>query len=877
MATITSVGSGLWSVAGTWDGGVPVDNDVVVIAAGHVVEFDVDQSGFANGVDGITITGTLKLTRTAGTYYLKIKAAKTIAGPGTFDCGTAISPIPFASKHTITGGAGWYINGGSGMTFTCYAVEPTIKYAKLINAEGAGSTVLEVDTDVTGDIWADGNTIFICQIGGKSSEERIIAVGGIASGSITITAGLSSAKSINAHIVLVTRNVTFLSAGGGAFIRGMTNANPAKLYGGCFRGSGDSVSTSAIEYGGGLFTGANGWHTGSNNYTSVLGGVFTNVNSAFQSWLGLKITYGIFIGMSYAISNSSLCSMLNGYVACAFIGFNGVSGFSLFGGVIKDCERGLSASPATIKGAVFENQQDVYSTQFVAFNTLFGGGTENYLYTSGDVTAFSESFDHDQVVGAYRAWTAGGVTTKQAVTAPVGYTSAMQTVLANAAKQGYWQKEITISAGASVNIEMNLRKSAAMTYLPRIIVFNKASTDPFAGGTGLYTFTMTNSIDTWEDDLYTYTNTTSEDITLVIRCQGMNATGNMYSLVDVEQINVDLTGAIAKIDVIDGLVDAIKAKTDQLAFTVANQVDANALTGGGGASAADVADAVWDEAMAGHVGVGTAGKAVADALEDTSTTIPNTLVDIENKIDVIATDTTTEIPASITALDSKIDTIDNYIDTEVAAIKAKTDNLPASPAAVGSAMTLTSGERTAIANEVEAQIINEADAERVLTAITDKIASVNPSLDDLTLAGIASAVRTELATELSRIDAAISSRLSSAGYTAPDNASISAIKAKTDNLPASPADQSELEVLIAALPPAPSASDIIAALKVAVFDGTLTFEDSIKLHNAMLFGKLDGGGSGTLKFRDPADTKDRVTATVDIWTGDRDDITLDLT
>ncbi len=35
--------------------------------------------------------------------------------------------------------------------------------------------------------------------------------------------------------------------------------------------------------------------------------------------------------------------------------------------------------------------------------------------------------------------------------------------------------------------------------------------------------------------------------------------------------------------------------------------------------------------------------------------------------------------------------------SDVGAIKAKTDNLPASPAAVGSAMTLTSGERTSIA------------------------------------------------------------------------------------------------------------------------------------------------------------------------------------
>lgn len=169
--------------------------------------------------------------------------------------------------------------------------------------------------------------------------------------------------------------------------------------------------------------------------------------------------------------------------------------------------------------------------------------------------------------------------------------------------------------------------------------------------------------------------------------------------------------------------------------------------------------------------------------------------------------------------------------SSVTAIKAKTDNLPASPAAVGSAMTLTSGERTAIANEVETQIIDETDSEKVLTAITDKIASVNPSLGSLTLAAIASQVRTELAVELARIDAAISSRstyaggdtsgvttllarltalraaaidnldilvssrLATAGYTAPDNAGISAVKAKTDNLPGDPADASDIAAL----------------------------------------------------------------------------------
>lgn len=53
---------------------------------------------------------------------------------------------------------------------------------------------------------------------------------------------------------------------------------------------------------------------------------------------------------------------------------------------------------------------------------------------------------------------------------------------------------------------------------------------------------------------------------------------------------------------------------------------------------------------------------------------------------------------------------------------------------------LTAGERTAIANEVEAQIIDETDSEKVLAAITDKIAAVNPDLGGLTVAAIASAV-----------------------------------------------------------------------------------------------------------------------------------------
>lgn len=79
----------------------------------------------------------------------------------------------------------------------------------------------------------------------------------------------------------------------------------------------------------------------------------------------------------------------------------------------------------------------------------------------------------------------------------------------------------------------------------------------------------------------------------------------------------------------------------------------------------------------------------------------------------------------------------------------------------GDAMTLTTGERTAIANEVESQIIDETDSEKVLLAITNKIAAANPDLSGLTLGAIASAsaaaTSTALDTRFDDIDAAIGS------------------------------------------------------------------------------------------------------------------------
>lgn len=91
-------------------------------------------------------------------------------------------------------------------------------------------------------------------------------------------------------------------------------------------------------------------------------------------------------------------------------------------------------------------------------------------------------------------------------------------------------------------------------------------------------------------------------------------------------------------------------------------------------------------------------------------------------------------------------------------------------------------------------------ATRTLTASSDPSAAT-----------IASQVRTELSTELARIDVATSTRLATAEYTAPANSDITAIKAKTDALPADPASNTQVNTRLASASyVAPANADITA-------------------------------------------------------------------
>jgi hypothetical protein len=262
----------------------------------------------------------------------------------------------------------------------------------------------------------------------------------------------------------------------------------------------------------------------------------------------------------------------------------------------------------------------------------------------------------------------------------------------------------------------------------------------------------------------------------------------------------------------------------------------------------------------------------------------------------------------------------DVIKVELAEVRAKTDNLPAAPAAVGDAMTLTGaydaaktaatqtsvdgvadavgalGEplqaadytepatAEAIATQVELQIINEDDGRAVLQAIADKIMA-----EEISSTVIAQSVRAELATELGRIDAAISTRSTLTAEDIPEGLTAAEVwSADTRTLTESAgltteqaAQLANVETLAEALPTLagiegsavlakaadvdglPSAADTAAAVLGAAVESGATVAQSLRLANAVLGGKVSGGQTGTETFRNLADTKDVLVSTND--------------
>jgi hypothetical protein len=444
MAAISSngTGGGDWDLVGTWAGGVvPVDLDTVTIVAGDTVVFNVDQSGFANGI-GLTVnaTGILDAETAAGTYHLKCNAD--ITNNGEIKAGSSGTAYPSVADFTIEFNGAFEIQCGNTGVVNLYDTEPTYRFIKLSGAaaagEGAAPNPLQVDTDVTGDIWAAGDTICVDDVGKSGlpdSEEMVIAAGGIAAGAITLTANLANAKATGAYVILCKRNIHIT---GGAYA--VYNCDDSYIRASCncdrFSGYGDGTEFAGVFYGSAAV-----FRYGENH---TLSGVSTGCTYGISYGQSITVSStGLISGGSNAVRNSYACTIngilsgcsntinisssmiLNGTADGCDNVFSSCAGCKIFGTISNSDAAVLYGSGHIISATFTNNDDDFYRVgSSSCYNTMFGGTSEfgGYNTSFRSASDYVESFDHDQSTNAFKAWCRGGIVTSQTDSPPTGYT-----------------------------------------------------------------------------------------------------------------------------------------------------------------------------------------------------------------------------------------------------------------------------------------------------------------------------------------------------------------------------------------------------------------------------------------------------------------------
>lgn len=114
-------------------------------------------------------------------------------------------------------------------------------------------------------------------------------------------------------------------------------------------------------------------------------------------------------------------------------------------------------------------------------------------------------------------------------------------------------------------------------------------------------------------------------------------------------------------DIADGVWEEALADHEGTAGSVA---EALATAGGSGASASDVAEAVWDALQANHVGAGSFGliaSEIADILVDTSTTLNDKIDTIDGIVDAILVDTGTTLQGELDGIQADTEDIQSRL------------------------------------------------------------------------------------------------------------------------------------------------------------------------------------------------------------------------
>lgn len=540
-------GGGDWDAGASWTGGVaPANGDTAVILNGDDISMNEDMSGWANGVTlTINAGGTLSVPTGAGTYYFLTSAD--ITNNGTIQAGTSTSvPLPFVAKFTIDfNGTGSSIECNGGGEVKLYCTEPTYTHIHLSAQEAAGQTILSVDTDVTSDIWAVGDTIRIDDNNyGVESEERVIAVGGIAANTITITAGLTAQKESGATVVLCTRNI-YITGSTTYFLKDTKSTKTCYIgahvdctngifgdfdaeIAGVFNGVGTCIFSVNGVIASGMFTGCTA--IANTCIDAIFSGHGSGSSNIFVQCNGADIT-GTFIGGSYADSASSSINIINAS--------------------ITKCTGGLlNSSDVLAAGCTFDNTTELLNRlQRGKFYNCSFAGTEFSGYNGSTRTswAYVESLDHDQTTDAFKSWCRGGITLSQTASPPTGYTVWYEHTCESASYPCFRQFEVAVLAGETFEAVGKIRIADGddMSADPPFLAIVDQFADPLVDSAQSYLDQDFVPIDDgsetgWQDVSVVWTNSGNIPRYVYLRMQAQHATAVVDEVIGVSSLLVNI-------------------------------------------------------------------------------------------------------------------------------------------------------------------------------------------------------------------------------------------------------------------------------------------------------------------------------------------------
>ena len=416
-------------------------------------------------------------------------------------------------------------------------------------AAAASATTLYVDRDLTGcpEWTVSGARVMVCN-NNRSAQSELNTVASITSSTVVLSTPLAAEKVGCSVIVLIDRNVT---------IEGSTSSSNGLIrYGdGCVfdcairaGASGQYGTYQSINFTmGGVVSGAGyslGAATGSScegTVVSASAGFFNGNHNVFTGncFASSQLNYaetvtefsGLAVGCGYSVTNSYGCRITKD---ARVIG-SGV-GASVVGGLIVEDGAlfinnlyGLLKADGVVSGVrCYGNYFDSAYNHTTYHNSIFSAATENLGYSSYyDKRNYQESYDHDQVAGAFRSWTRGGITSSNTSEKPTGRTRSYQSVCESATYPCWHQREILVEAGRTVFVRVWGKADSGTTFYSQLVL---PTADPLITGTGTGEWQQTIPADgTWREYVTSWTNSATYPVTIYLRFLGYGVTKNAYS------------------------------------------------------------------------------------------------------------------------------------------------------------------------------------------------------------------------------------------------------------------------------------------------------------------------------------------------------------